>query len=66
MRYLIWCFNKTRTMKIEKVAFLEKEARKIYSRAVKSGCYSSVTLRVEKRNHGYAIESWSADGELKR
>jgi len=61
-RYLIWCFNDTR---IEHKTTSEKEAKKFYEKAIKRGCYSSIVLRKEEKNHGYAIKSWSKDaGEV--
>ena len=59
--YLIWCFNDTKT---EHKTPSDKEAEKIYAKAVKSGLYSSVVLRKEEKTHGYAIKFWSINDEL--
>lgn len=59
--YLIWCFNNTKTIKHEEKTLSEKQAHKLYAKAVKSGLYSSVTMRKECQTHGYAIKSWSKD-----
>jgi len=64
-KFLIWCFNDTHTIRTEEKTTSEKKAHRIYAKAVKSGLYSSVTLRKESRTHGYAIKSWSKDdGEV--
>lgn len=61
-KYLVWCFNDTRT---EHKTSSEEVAQRIYDEAIKSGRFSSVTMRKEERTHGYAIKSWSVnDGEI--
>lgn len=59
-KYLIWCFNDTRE---EKSTSSEKEAQRFYEKAINSGLYSSVVLRKEERDHGYAIKSWSKNDD---
>lgn len=64
-RYEILCFDHSRNKVLECTTRSWREASKIYKDAIKRGCYSSVTLRIEKRTHGYALKSWSLDdGEV--
>lgn len=64
-RFLIWCFNDTRSSRKESKTSSEKEANRMYAQAVKSGLYSSVTLRREEKTYGKAIKSWSkSEGEV--
>lgn len=61
-KYLIWCYDSTHARCAEvKETSLEK-AESIFEKAVKSGIYASVTLRVEHRLHGYVIKTWSLKG----
>ena len=58
-KYLIWCFSgDTRT---ERKASSEKEAQRIFKKAVESGQYTSVALRKVKSTHSHLINSWSCE-----
>lgn len=62
-KYIILCMtDDTRT---ERKSTSLSGAQRIYNNAVKSGLYTSVTMRTEKKNNGHAIKSWSPDtGEI--
>ena len=62
-KYLVWCFSGD--IRKEKRSDSKREAEKVYTNAVKSGQYDSVTLRKEEKTHGHAIKSWSKEnGEV--
>ena len=64
-RYIILCFDHSRDTVTEYKTFSPREANGIYKKSIGRGCYSSVTLRIEKRTHGYALRTWSVeDGEV--
>ena len=60
-KYLILCIDNTEEHLTEKKTSSASWAQRHYAKAIKSGLFSSVTLRREERTHGYAIKSWSKE-----